>query len=212
MYLYTGWAPINEIGQLPLSNTLQALVHLGWVHLSLHIDFEMYHSNRDDIIFIPCIRFVSTTAYRNVCCHRALASILTVLSIQDRKRIMWLVLSALLSKCQCHRQWSSKIQFMAGSILQTVLSWHFIERLIFQVPIKMHHDRWALLTSQIFNCACWETTYRKGRKELLRRKITSIILLWQSSTKKKMRDSPMILDLSLNPDLPISNGQSWHGN
>ena len=37
--LYAGRAPLNEVGQLALSDSLQALVHLRWVHLSLHMEY-----------------------------------------------------------------------------------------------------------------------------------------------------------------------------
>ena len=36
--LYAGRAPLNEVGQLALSDSLQALVHLRWIHLSLHME------------------------------------------------------------------------------------------------------------------------------------------------------------------------------
>ncbi len=36
--LYAGRAPLNEVGQLALSDSLKALVHLRWVHLSLRME------------------------------------------------------------------------------------------------------------------------------------------------------------------------------
>jgi hypothetical protein len=35
-YLNGGRSPGYEVGQLALSDPLEALVHLGWVHLTLH--------------------------------------------------------------------------------------------------------------------------------------------------------------------------------
>ena len=37
--LYAGRAPLNEVGQLALSDSLKALVHLRWVHLSLRMEY-----------------------------------------------------------------------------------------------------------------------------------------------------------------------------
>ena len=34
--LYASWAPFYEVGQLAFSDTLETLVHLCGVHLSLH--------------------------------------------------------------------------------------------------------------------------------------------------------------------------------
>jgi hypothetical protein len=39
-YLYGGWSPGYEVGQLALSDPLEALVHLGRVHLTLHNNRE----------------------------------------------------------------------------------------------------------------------------------------------------------------------------
>ena len=38
--LYAGRTPLNEVGQLALSDSLQALMHLRWVHLSLHMECQ----------------------------------------------------------------------------------------------------------------------------------------------------------------------------
>ena len=34
-YLNTSWPPWDELGQFPLPESLQTLVHLSWVHLPL---------------------------------------------------------------------------------------------------------------------------------------------------------------------------------
>ena len=34
--LYTGWSPWNELSEFSFSDSLQALVYLGWVHFTLY--------------------------------------------------------------------------------------------------------------------------------------------------------------------------------
>ena len=41
--LNAGWSPGNELGQFPFSDSLEALVNLRWVHLSLYDVHNVMH-------------------------------------------------------------------------------------------------------------------------------------------------------------------------